>query len=223
MRKIIFAALLCLMVSGAAGTDIQKLVQDTQRVVQKPSEILMVWWIPVEFWDAVLKDNPKVTDDAKRQLHDSLNSYMVFVVIAMDVGPMGGMTPRARATTEAQTQFIVDGKSVPLVAAEELNADAMNFVSMMKPMMANMLGQFGRGFEILLYPNPAKKGAAPISALQKGSFTYVAYGNRFDWRLPVGSLLPAKVDPRTREEFPGDYNFNPLTGEKLVTKATQKP
>jgi hypothetical protein len=44
------------------------------------------------------------------------------------------------------------------------------------------------------------------------------YDAKFTWRLPLPRLLPAKVDPRTGQEFPGDYLFNPYTGESLVVK-----
>lgn len=36
------------------------------------------------------------------------------------------------------------------------------------------------------------------------------------YHLPLGSVLPAVVDPRTGDSFPGNYHFNPFTGEKLT-------
>jgi hypothetical protein len=218
MNRILIAALLCLTAAGAGAADLQKLVQETQRMAQEPSKVLLVWWIPTEFWGEAMKDSPGVTPEIRKQFEDTLDAYMVFAVVAVDVGPMGGMTPRGRARIEADSRFIVDGKPVPLLAPEQINSDALNFVSMMKPLMTNMLGQFGQGMEFLLYPNPAAEGGTRISAGSDGRFAYSAFGHDFDWRLPLGSLLAPKVDPTSGEQFPGDYKFNPYTGSPLSSK-----
>ena len=39
------------------------------------------------------------------------------------------------------------------------------------------------------------------------------------YRLPLGSLFPPAVDPKTGESFPGNYHFNPFTGDKLTPSA----
>lgn len=215
MRRALMAAVLCLAGVGAGAADIQKVVADTQRLVQEPSSVLMVWWIPTEFWDFALKDNPSITPEIRKQFETVLGSYVVFAVVAADVGPMGGMTPRPRDRIEAETQLIVDGKPVAPLKADEISPDARNFVAMMKPMMANTLGQFGQGMEFMLYPNPVREGGPRIEATREGRFSYSAFGHSFDWRLPIGSLLPPRVDPATGEKFPGDYKFNPYTGGKL--------
>jgi hypothetical protein len=44
------------------------------------------------------------------------------------------------------------------------------------------------------------------------------YDQTYRWRTPLGSLLPVKVDAKTGEEFPGNYSFNPYTGEKLSVR-----
>jgi hypothetical protein len=41
------------------------------------------------------------------------------------------------------------------------------------------------------------------------------------YRLPIGSILPPALDPKTGESFPGSYHFNPYTGGKLVPRPTE--
>ena len=66
---------------------------------------------------------------------------------------------------------------------------------------------------------PSKEGDQKlIDPLKPGSFKYTLYEQTFTWRLPLVSLLPPKVDPKTSEEFPGNYEFNPYTGEPLRAK-----
>jgi hypothetical protein len=218
MKKMLMAALLCLACVGAQGADLQRLVQDTQRSAQEPGSVLLVWWIPTEYWAAVMQGNPGATPELIKQFEDALDSYLVVAVAAVDVGPMGGMTPRGRPKIEANTQLLIEGKPIAPLDEKDIGADARNFVAMMKPMMSNMLGQFGQGIEFLLYPNPPGKGLPKISAVDEGRFSYSAFGHAFDWRLPIGSLLDPKIDPATGEKFPGDYKFNPYTGSKLEGK-----
>jgi hypothetical protein len=208
------AIVLSCLSPGARGADVQALIQDTQRMAREPSRLTLVWWIPTEFWDATLRVSPNVTEETRTRISGTMDDYLVFLVISADVGPLGGITPRDRAAIDANTALLVDGKAIAPVEKRKLSADAQNFVAMMQPALANMLGQIGQGIEVILYPNPAK-GARKISASGPGALAYTAFGNRFDWRLPLGSLLPPKFDEKTRQSFPGDYIYNPYTGEKL--------
>lgn len=214
MRNIILVMAMLSVSLLARGADFQRIVQDTQKLARTPSEITLVWWIPSEFWDVVMRDNPSVTEAARTQFIKSLDNYLVIVVVDADVGPMGGLSPKDRAAIESNTQLLVDGVAVSPLALDEMSPDALNFVTMMKPVMENALGQLGKGMEFFVYPNPPR-GETRISALKPGRFSYTAFGNKFDWRLPVGSLLPNKVDKKTGEVFPGDYMFNPYTGDAL--------
>ncbi len=85
---------------------------------------------------------------------------------------------------------------------------------MFKPTIAGMIGSVGKSMELLVYPN-RQNGKPLLDAKKSGAFRYTIYEHVFDWRLPLSSLLPPRVDPKTNEEFPGNYEFNPFTGGKL--------
>ena len=48
-------------------------------------------------------------------------------------------------------------------------------------------------------------------------------GLPFRYHLPLGSILPAVVDAHSGESFPGNYHFNPFTGDKLVPAPVPVP
>src|SRR3546814_14095242 len=79
------------------------------------------------------------------------------------------------------------------------------------PGVGSMIGQLCNGMEFLIYPTPPN-GNTKISVMDKGWFSYMAFGNRFSFRTPVGSFLPDKIDMSTGDIFPGDYMFNPYSG-----------
>jgi len=215
MKHNLLALALFVAVPLSGAPDVQKLMQETQQFSQDGSEMILVWWIPTEFWGLSLRDAPGMTDEQKKQFVEVLGGYTVVSVIACDVGPFGGLTPRGRSAILESAKLTVGDRIVAPVGAREISADAMNFLLMIKPALASMLGQFGEGIEFFLYPND---GEFEIRAEQTGAFSYEVFGKRFDWRLPLGALLTPKVDPATGEKFPGNYLYNPFTGAKLSDK-----
>ena len=81
----------------------------------------------------------------------------------------------------------------------------------------SMLGQLGQNMELVVYP--AMAGEQRLNdPLKPGTFRFTVYDKTFRWRTPLASLLPKKVDPKSKEEFPGNYEYNPYTGGKLRVK-----
>ena len=217
MYKTIIILILFAFTPFAKAIDIQKLIKETEQMSQTPDRITLVWWIPTEFWRQSLKNNPKVTAEQASHLAGLLDDYSVFVVVVTDVGPMAGLSPIDRASIVTNSEFRIEDKTIPLLENKDISADAQNFVAMMKPVFTNMLGQFGKGMEFYIYPNH-KNGKKLLDPVENGQFSYTVFGKRFDWQLPLGSCLPPRIDPKTGEEFPGNYIFNRYTGEKLVVK-----
>ncbi len=221
MKKLTLLFTLLIFLAGpvARPAELTDLITETQKLVHAPGRLILVWWIPTEYWSLALKNDPRITDAQRTDINTMLSKYTVFVVVAADIGPMAAMQVKPRAEIVANTEFQVGGKVVPLLPPEEVSKSATNLISVMKPLMASMLGTLGQGMEFLLYANE-KNGTPLIEATKTGEFTYTAFGNKLTWRLPLGSLMPPKMDPTTKEEFPGNYLFNPFTGGKLVLKDT---
>ena len=88
---------------------------------------------------------------------------------------------------------------------------------MMQPVMAQMLGQFGQGMQFYCFPGRDDQNQPPTRSQKARILHGHASSNKdYQWRLPLGSLLPNKFDPQSHEEFPGNYIYNPFTGAKLI-------
>jgi hypothetical protein len=70
--------------------------------------------------------------------------------------------------------------------------------------------------ELIVYP-AVVDGQRLNDPLKPGAFQFAVYDQTFRWRTPLASLLPKKIDPKSKEEFPGNYLYNPYTGDKLKT------
>jgi hypothetical protein len=223
MKNLITLLMLLSLSLFARAADVQKLIHDTQQLAQTSDRVTLVWWIPSEFWSETLKGNPNLTEAQRAAFLAGVEDYSMFAVVVADIGAMGGITPRSREAIASNVTFKIGDEVMPLLENDALSADAQNLVAIMKPVLANMLGQFGKGIEFMIYSNK-KAGKKILSAVGEKRFSYTVFEKRFDWRLPLGSLLPARFDPETGEEFAGDYRFNPFTGKPLIVKdAPAKP
>jgi hypothetical protein len=202
---------------AAAAFDVQKIASETQRSVLDGNDVSLVWWIPTEFWKAAL-DNQHVDSVAARPVLASLDQYLVFAIIRASSGN-GGQLVAARTRDEivVSSKLVVDGHAIDAVPVDALSPIAAALFEKFRPVMAQMLGSFGGSMVLVAYP--AKVGEQTlVEATRPGQFSYTLYDQTFHWRLPLGSLLPPRVDTKTGEEFPGNYLFSPYTGEPLVLK-----
>jgi hypothetical protein len=206
------------MMGGAEerDADLDAVVRETQKVSTQDDEIIIVWWIPQEFWELTLKSEPTSTEERSQQALDILRPYTIVLVVDGKFGPFGGVTYKSE--TEIQDSLRLrdneGGVYLPL-PPEKVNPDAKNFLSMMRPIFANMLGPMGENMHFFLFPAQKKNGQPICDALKKGALSLELGERKFRWRLPLGSLLPPKICPHCQEKCSGAWNYCPWCGNKL--------
>lgn len=215
MRRLSHFALCALLfIGGARAADLQKLVQDSQRTVQSGNQMTMVLWMPPAFWEASIANNPMITAEARQQILSALADYSVFAVVRAKTGMGGIVDASTKEDLLKNAKLEIGGTLIEPVAPDAISPAAQTLLATLKPSFAGMLGSFGKSMELLVYPN-RQDGKPLLDEHQAGAFRYTLYEQVFNWRLPLPSLLPPRVDPKTHEEFPGNYEFNPFTGAKL--------
>ena len=201
---------------GEFKVDIQALISETQKVTQNLNRLVLVWWTPNEFWRASFSQNPSASKAQIEEALKVLRPYTLIAVIDGKIGAFGGITYKSEADIRSSV-YIRDshGTVYPPLSMDKIEINAKNFLSMMKPMLANMLGPFGQNSHFILFPTENKKGQKIVEAKSEGAFS-LKYGEKeFRWRLPLGSLLPVKICPSCGEKLSGAYKFCPWDGTKL--------
>jgi hypothetical protein len=219
MFRLLTAALFLLCASAmlpAQEVDFQKMVQDTQRVTHPKGEVNLIWWIPDEYWDAAFKKSGALTAERQKEFIATVDDYLIFAVVEAKIGPMGGMTGVSKQDLLEKVSVHADGQKLTLLDDADLSPDVSNLFKVMKPMLANMLGQFGEGMQFIVFKGKDAKGKRYADPRQSGSLVFNLADAEFKWRLPLGCFLPSKYDVATGEEFPGNYEYSPYSGKKLV-------
>ena len=189
---------------------------ETQKMSDKADEMTLVWWIPEEFWRVSFAQDPTVTEAEAEEFVKVLRPYTLIVAVDGTIGQFGGVTYESEADIRASIQIRNNqGTLYSPLGEDKIDADTNNFLSMMKPLFADMLGPMGQNMHIFLFPAKSNKGQQIADAKKEGAFS-VELGERiFRWRLPLGSILPLKVCPICGEKLSGAYKFCPWDGTKL--------
>ena len=104
---------------------------------------------------------------------------------------------------------------------ESVAEDIRNLIQVMRPLLSNTMGAFGQHMEFLVFPSLDKAGQLIADPKSLGSLTIHLADIALRYRLPLGSVLPPSLDPKTGESFPGSYHFNPYTGSKLIQRPSE--
>jgi hypothetical protein len=215
MRRVLLT--LCLLLPAAARpADLQAIIHDVEQVHRRtnPDGIQLVFWFPKEYWLSAAATATPAAKASLAKLSDAMAPYSLFAVLDADISALAGIEPKSRADLLLNTTLLVNGEELDPVPESESPPMVRMCLNLLQPMIANLLGQMGTGIQFFIYPNRA--GANSISALRPGSFVYTVYDTKFAWKLPLGSFLPPKHDAKTGAVFPGDYLYNPYTGDRLV-------
>lgn len=222
MRQTILTAALISFLAGGAllgqAVDLQKLSQETMQWDRDQEVIRLVWWIPTEFWRESFKSNPNLAEEQKQAFYKAVDDYVVVVVIEAKLSALGSLTPSPQERIAERLSLAVGQteKRRPL-SESEIRGDARNLFAVMKPVMESMLGQFGQGMVFFCFDGMDAEGNRLLDPGRENFFSIDLGGKTYNWRLPLGSLLPPKYDAETGEEFPGNYVYSPFSGRKLTS------
>jgi hypothetical protein len=196
--------------------DVSALTSETQKMSQRTDEMTTVWWIPEEFWRASFAQAPMLAETQVEEFLKVLRPYTLIAVIDGKIGMFGGITFKSEAEIRAHISIKDnEGTFYEPLREDQIDADIKNFLSMMTPLFANMLGPMGQNMHFFLFPAAKANGQKIADAKKEGLF-FVKLGEQlFSWRLPLGSLLPQKLCSVDGEKLNGAWKFCPWHGVEL--------
>lgn len=202
----------------AKGTDFRAsdLVEDTQIISDKEDEMTIVWWLPEEFWREVFDNSASHTKEEVDKIMEVLGSYLIVITVDGSMGPFGGIKYKTKdEITRTMKIYDADGKSYSPIKEERIDPDMKNFLMSIKPMFVNMLGPLGENMNFIVFPSKNRKGKRIADPYSDGVFAISLDKRKYNFDLPVASLLPKKVCPICNKELKGTYKYCPWDGAQL--------
>ena len=213
-KWLVIGAVLLSAGTLAIGADLQSIMHDTQRVTKEGKRFTMIWWIPQIYWEYSLADVPSLTAEAKASVLKQLSAYNIIAVVDADFDEFGAIHPRTEEDVAATAVLTLNGKTIDRIPEAKLPDAMKNLLGGVRPVIQNGLGTFGKAMYMFIYPANTEAGA-PTWEKSNGELSYALGEKKSKWRLPLASTLPVRHDAKTGEEFPGDFKYNPYTGELL--------
>lgn len=218
MRKTILLSLIVLLLASRAGAQAvgngNDLIMECTRIQNDGAHRQMVIWYPLEFWDMV-KEQSRIPESYVSMIKEEMKHYLMFCVADYTQGISGLKFATEEEVRKKVTLTDSSGKVYHPVPEEDISSSAAVLVNSMKPVMGQMLGQFGEGMVILLF-KAEQEGENPVISVAKPNRFTLNFGQKdFVFKLPLGSALPPKTCPVDKEPMKGNWNYCPEHGVKL--------
>jgi hypothetical protein len=205
-------------VPEAATVDQGALIRDLTLTRNVDGKLTVSIWMPDEFWRIALKSSGRMTD---KGIADYIAIMHPYILVALMDAQRGITAFRYTDTDTLVNETTIEdshGSTYRPLAPDSVSEDIRNLIQSMRPLLANMMGAMGQHMEFLVFPNIDNGGHLIADPMSDGSLTLHVGVATMRYRLPIGSMLPLAIDPKTGESFPGSYHFNPYTGGKLVQR-----
>lgn len=205
-----------------ADTRIDDLIKDTQRPIGGKDIAGLVWWIPAEFWEASAIQQGSTPQKA-RETFAPMREYTMVIVAVGKVG-IGNITWFSESDVRSSTT-LRDSDGQLYKALTDISSDAVGIASVVKPVLANTLGQTGQNLQIMFFPAKTTAGKLIADPTRAGSFSVQIENlagqklSMFEWRLPLTSLTPPRFCPVGKERVEANWKYCPWHGNKLEEAA----
>ena len=196
-------------------TSINDFVIDCTRSNGNGQNRQLAIWFPPELWQIANAQNKDIPPAVLQNIVNEMKDYMMFCVVDYTVS---GTQFKFSSEEEIKKSIrLVDSSKTIYIPLEEedISPSAKELINLFKPMMAQLVGQFGEGMQVILFKAKQIKGKPAIDLTRKNSFTLELAQHRLKWSTPFGSLLPPKYCPIDKETMKGNWDFCPEHGVKL--------
>jgi hypothetical protein len=229
MALVFIAALSAISTTGTAATQAAPLAEaatlDQGALIREltlthtvEGKLTMSMWMPDEFWRIALKSSGRMTDKGIADFIGVMHPYILVAVMDAQKGITAFRYTDTDTLVNETTIEDSHGNIYRPLAPDSVAEDVRNLIQTMRPLLANMMGNMGQHMEFLVFPSMDNDGHLVADPMSDGALTLHVGDAVMRYRLPIGSMLPPSLDPKTGESFPGSYHFNPYTGGKLVQR-----
>jgi hypothetical protein len=199
------------------------LIKETQVQAACPGDCLgLVWWIPQEFWQATMGQDPTADKKATQPVLDALRPFSLVAVCQADISPMGAFTFYQENDVRQGLRVMFspgDGPAAEVTPLAEPPAEVGALIGYFKPLLKAAMGQMGEHFHFFVLPNENSDGGRMIDPYKKQKLEIEltrSTGEKLPVQIemPLDSLHVPRKCPNGKDAHIS-WAYCPWTGKKL--------
>jgi hypothetical protein len=206
--------------ASRSDTDIDypALIRELQRTTREPGYTGLVFWTPAEFWEKAAERSGAPAEKA----HERFAALRKYTVMIVGVGKIGIGNINWISEPDVRSNLkLRDSAGNDYEPVQKLSGDAEGLASIIKPVLANMLGTAGQNMQIYFFAGVDKMAKPIADPHAPGSFSVVITDilgpkeSVYEWKLPLTSLSPPRYCPVGKEPMEANWKYCPWHGVKL--------
>ena len=201
--------------------DVNALTTETQVMAGGANSIDVVWWIPVEFWEATLRQSGDVPESQVDQMLGVLQNHTVLGVVQADISPFGAFRffDKDKVMGGLKVQAIdAAGKLQTISHTEPVDPDMRLLLDQMRPVLAQAMGNLGENFYFFPLPAFDDEGERISSPYESGRLLVTLQRGEahssLEIEMPIDSLFVPRICPNGKPAHVS-WAYCPWSGKKL--------
>ena len=203
--------------------DLDQLTEETLLDASRSKDhIAFVWYIPTEYWNAVISQNHEMGQLEKVRAKLTMNTLTVIAVVQGDIPPTGSVHYYEKLFLQDSLKFTrIDeqGKTHEYIPYKTYSGEVKSLLESIVPAIGASVGTLGDNLQFFVFNDqeangerildPGKPGALEIELTRKN-------GRKFKAKLefPLNSLYVPRQCPNGKPAHVS-WKYCPWTGKKL--------
>lgn len=201
--------------------DTNTLATDLQAMDAADRKLDLIWWIPVEFWEATFRQNQDLPEAQADEILGILRNHSVLAVVQADISTIGAFHffEKDAVMSGLKIETIdADGKIQTISHTEPSDPDLRLMLDQLKPILSQAMGNLGQNLYFLplpafdddgeRMPSPYESGLVRVT-LQRGETS-----STLELGLPADSLFVPRLCPNGKPAHVS-WAYCPWSGKKL--------
>lgn len=232
MKKLVVSCIVALAVTSAMAAekkriqdvDTDEFTSDTQITPTGAGDdhVALAWWIPNEFWMAILARDKAASEADKREMLNALSGVSLLAVVQADITAFGAFRFYSKEEIERTMSISftgAGGNKLNLATMRTIDPDLEVVLGIFKPILGAAMGNLGNNMHFYVLNDKTNTSRRLLDPYREGIINVkLAKRNgdlmRGNIEMPLNSLFIPRKCPNGKDAHIS-WNYCPWTGKKL--------
>ncbi len=232
MKKVVISCIVALAVTSAMAAekkqmkdvDTDEFTTDTQITPAGAGDdhAALAWWIPNEFWKAILARDKTASEADKKAMLDALSGVSLVAVVQADISAFGAFKFYSKEEIERKMSISytgADGNRLRLATMQTIDPDLQVVLGIFKPILGAAMGNLGSNMHFYVLNDKTNASLRLLDPYREGIINVKLTKRNGDLmtgniEMPLNSLFIPRKCPNGKNAHIS-WNYCPWTGKKL--------